>query len=106
MGPVLAERCASRRRCYAQRSDLKKGRTAMQGFRRWLVQFEQAATPLGDLARLAAADRAWPDGPNRLPTYINYMERAGASTSALQALLDAWVLYAAEESGTTRTPRH
>ncbi|MFE5753451.1 YozE family protein [Streptomyces massasporeus] len=77
----------------------------MQGFRRWLTQFDKARTPLGDLARLAAGDPGWPDGPDRLLTYTDYMERAGASTAALQALLDAWVLYAAEESGVASTPR-
>jgi hypothetical protein len=79
----------------------------MQGFRQWLAHFEQAPTPLGDLARLAAGDPTWPNGPDRLPTYTDYMERAGASTTALQTLVDAWVLYAAEErTGSTPGPRH
>ncbi|MFF5967736.1 YozE family protein [Streptomyces collinus] len=72
----------------------------MQGFRRWLAQYQSARTPLGDLARLAAGDPAWPDGPDRLPTYTDYMERAGASAGALQTLVDAWVLYAAHNETT------
>ncbi|MEV0981144.1 YozE family protein [Streptomyces sp. NPDC049915] len=69
----------------------------MQGFRGWLAQFQQSRTSLGDLARLAAGDPAWPDGPDRLQTYTDYMERAGASPAALQMLIDAWILYAAHE---------
>ncbi|MFF8938085.1 hypothetical protein ACF08O_25850 [Streptomyces paradoxus] len=73
----------------------------MAGFRGWLAQFQQARTPLGDLARLAAGDPAWPDGPDRLQTYTDYRERAGASTAALQNLVDAWVLYAAHDKTAT-----
>ncbi|MFJ1732854.1 MULTISPECIES: YozE family protein [unclassified Streptomyces] len=76
----------------------------MQGFQRWLTQFQQARTPLGDLARLAATDPAWPDGPDRLPTYSDYMERAGASAAALQALVDAWVQYASHDQTATAHP--
>ncbi|GAA2768866.1 hypothetical protein GCM10010103_79100 [Streptomyces paradoxus] len=79
----------------------------MQGFRRWLAQYERTRTPPGDLARLAAGDPAWPDGPDRLQTYTDYMERAGASTAALQTLLDAWVQYAAhDKTATAHTPRY
>ncbi|MER5374937.1 hypothetical protein [Streptomyces sp. NPDC002553] len=54
---------------------------------------------------MATRDPAWPSGPERLPTYTDYMERAGASSAALRTLLDAWVLYAAEESEAVPTPR-
>lgn len=70
----------------------------MQGFRQWLAQFHQDPMPLGDLARLAADDPAWPDGPDRLQTYIDYKERSGASSTALQILVDSWSLYAAYEA--------
>ncbi|MFF7771814.1 YozE family protein [Streptomyces massasporeus] len=77
----------------------------MQGFRGWLARFRQARSPLGDLARLAADDPAWPDGPDRLQTYTDYMERAGSSSAALQTLIDAWILYASnEEAGPTHAP--
>lgn len=44
-----------------------------------LAQFHQARTPLGDRARLAADDPAWPDVPDRLQTHTDHMERAGAA---------------------------
>ncbi|GAA2231047.1 hypothetical protein GCM10010104_26010 [Streptomyces indiaensis] len=50
------------------------------------LRFDKARAPLGDFARLAAGDPGWPDGPARLSAYTDYMERAGASTAALQVL--------------------
>ncbi|MEU3844118.1 YozE family protein [Streptomyces sp. NPDC028635] len=80
----------------------------MQGFRGWLAQFEQPPTSLGDLARLAVGDPAWPDGPDRSRIYTDYMERAGASPAALQTFIDAWILYAAthEEAPTAPSTEH
>ncbi|MFK0223996.1 YozE family protein [Streptomyces vinaceus] len=60
----------------------------------WLAQFVDSSTSLGDLARLAVDDPAWPAGPDRLQTYVDYMEQAGAGPAALQALTDAWIGYA------------
>ncbi|MGW1711539.1 hypothetical protein ACWCP8_40565 [Streptomyces sp. NPDC002206] len=66
-------------------------------FNTWLAQFTQERTPRGGIARLAAADPRWPDGPDRLFTYTHYLERAGAPPAALQALTDTWIRYAARQ---------
>ncbi|MFE5620977.1 YozE family protein [Streptomyces virginiae] len=65
-------------------------------FRGWLAQFTDSPTPLGDLARLATDDPAWPNEPDRLPTYIDYLEQAGATPAEFQTLTDAWIGYAAQ----------
>uniref|UniRef100_A0AAU2K383 YozE family protein n=1 Tax=Streptomyces sp. NBC_00049 TaxID=2903617 RepID=A0AAU2K383_9ACTN len=49
---------------------------------------------IGELARKAAADLNWPEGPNRLQTFTDYLEGGGASRTTLQNLTDAWIQYA------------
>ncbi len=67
----------------------------MSGFKAWLTQFTQVRGPLGDLARDAAADDDWPDGPDEFATYADYVEGAGAHDDALVALEEAWMRYGA-----------
>ncbi|OYP10069.1 hypothetical protein CFC35_41880 [Streptomyces sp. FBKL.4005] len=67
----------------------------MAGFGGWLAQFTQVNGAIGDLARDAAADPDWPDGPDELETYTDHLESAGASEAALDVLADAWARYAA-----------
>ncbi|MFE5724757.1 hypothetical protein [Streptomyces erythrochromogenes] len=43
-------------------------------------------TSLGDLARLAVEDPAWPSAPDWLGTYL---EQAGATPAAFQTITDA-----------------
>ncbi|MEV6398469.1 YozE family protein [Streptomyces sp. NPDC051907] len=56
-------------------------------FGRWLAQFAESSTSLGDLARLAAADPAWPNEPDRLQTYVDYLKQAGAAPSGADGSL-------------------
>ncbi|MFF4249480.1 YozE family protein [Streptomyces sp. NPDC001822] len=67
----------------------------MNGFGGWLAQFTQVRSGIGDLARDAAADADWPEEPDELETYVDHLEAAGASTAALETLVDAWAQYAA-----------
>ncbi|MFF9733710.1 YozE family protein [Streptomyces albidoflavus] len=67
----------------------------MAGFSDWLAQFTQVNSALGDLARDAAADPYWPEGPDDLETYTDHLEGAGASEAALDVLSDAWARYTA-----------
>jgi uncharacterized protein YozE (UPF0346 family) len=67
----------------------------VNGFGAWLTQFAQVSSAIGDLARDAASDPAWPDGPDTLQTYADHLEDAGASDAALDTLADAWSHYTA-----------
>ncbi len=67
----------------------------MSGFGAWLRQFTQVSSAIGDLARDAAADPDWPDGPDDVETYVDHLESVGASEAALETLADAWARYAA-----------
>nr|WP_192964270.1 YozE family protein [Streptomyces sp. F11] len=67
----------------------------MSGFGAWLAQFTQVSNAIGDLARDAAADPGWPDGPDELETYTDHLEEAGASEAALETLAHAWDQYTA-----------
>lgn len=67
----------------------------MAGFSSWLAQFRQVNAAVGDLARDAAADPDWPDGPDELETYTDHLESAGASRAALETLEEAWSQYRA-----------
>ncbi|MFC9822714.1 hypothetical protein ACFWG6_35040 [Streptomyces erythrochromogenes] len=49
---------------------------------------------IGELARQAAADPDWPEGSNRLQTFTDHLESGGATQTALQNHMDAWIRYA------------
>ncbi|MGW3321717.1 YozE family protein [Streptomyces virginiae] len=66
----------------------------MSGFTAWLLQHVADQDAVGALARKAAADPDWPGGPDRLQTFTAYLERSGATRTALQDLTDAWIRYA------------
>ncbi|MFD9407449.1 YozE family protein [Streptomyces sp. NPDC059989] len=66
----------------------------MGDFSTWLEHFESADTPVGELARLAAADPCWPRGPHRFHAYTEHLESGEAGAATLGALLDAWVRWA------------
>ncbi|MFD3472114.1 YozE family protein [Streptomyces sp. NPDC058682] len=94
--PVLVERHAAQTLAAlaATGTDRREGAAMTDTFGSWLAQFADSPTSLGDLARLAADDPAWPNEPDRLGTYITYLEQAGATTAAFQTLTDAWTGYA------------
>ncbi|MFD6875691.1 MULTISPECIES: hypothetical protein [unclassified Streptomyces] len=66
----------------------------MMEFTAWLLGHTADPGTLGEVARTAAADPHWPDGPERLRTYTEYLEHGGATDMALQNLTDAWIRYA------------
>ncbi|MFD3467930.1 YozE family protein [Streptomyces sp. NPDC058682] len=66
----------------------------MGGFKAWLLRHVTDQGALGELARLAAADPNWPEGPDRLQTFTDHLESGGASRATLQNLTDAWIRYA------------
>ncbi|MFD0149453.1 YozE family protein [Streptomyces sp. NPDC055721] len=66
----------------------------MDGFTAWLLRHVTDQGAIGELARLAAADPDWPEGPDRLQTFTDHLEGSGATRAGLQNLTDAWVHYA------------
>lgn len=66
----------------------------MDGFTAWLLGHVKEQDAVGELARAAAADPGWPEGPNRLRTFTDHLEGSGASRTTLQNLTDAWIRYA------------
>ncbi|MFE5720503.1 YozE family protein [Streptomyces erythrochromogenes] len=66
----------------------------MQGFTTWLTSHTTDQDTTGELARLAAADPDWPEGPDKLETFTHHLESSGATRATLQNLTDAWVRYA------------
>ncbi|MGW9369638.1 YozE family protein [Streptomyces xanthophaeus] len=92
---VLVERHAAQILAALDAAGTGREGTAMTDtFGSWLTQFADSPTSLGDLARLAADDPDWPNEPDRLGTYITYLEQAGATPAAFQTLTDAWIGYA------------
>ena len=53
----------------------------MDGFTAWLAANAQARTSVGDLARDAAADPDWPQGPDELETWFDYLTQERAWTT-------------------------
>lgn len=66
----------------------------MDGFTAWLLRQVTDQGAIGELARKAAADPDWPEGPDRLETFTDHLEGGGATRTALQSLTDAWIRYA------------
>ncbi|MFE2323755.1 YozE family protein [Streptomyces sp. NPDC059385] len=66
----------------------------MAGFTAWLLRHVTDEDAVGELARQAAADPHWPEGPDRLKTFIDHLEGRGATRATLQNLTDAWIRYA------------
>ncbi|MEV6394460.1 YozE family protein [Streptomyces sp. NPDC051907] len=66
----------------------------MDGFTAWLVRHVTDQGAIGELARMAAADPDWPEGPDRLHTFTDHLESGGATQAGLQSLTDAWIRYA------------
>ncbi|MET9648375.1 YozE family protein [Streptomyces syringium] len=68
----------------------------MGEFTAWLLGHVTHQDGVGELARLAAADPDWPEGPDRLQTFTDHLEGNGVTRATLQRLTDAWVRYASE----------
>ncbi|MFJ9942082.1 YozE family protein [Streptomyces erythrochromogenes] len=74
----------------------------MGEFTAWLLRHVTDQDGVGELARLAAADPDWPEGPDRLQTFTDYLEGSGVTRATLQSLTDAWVRYASEQPSAGR----
>ncbi|MFJ7159788.1 hypothetical protein ACIQUQ_33220 [Streptomyces sp. NPDC101118] len=70
----------------------------MGGFTTRLLGHVTARGALGELARSAAADPHWPQGPDRLETFTGQLEDLGATPATLQNLTDAWGRYASHRA--------
>ncbi|MEU3776344.1 YozE family protein [Streptomyces sp. NPDC032472] len=66
----------------------------MGGFREWLLAHLKNQDAIGELARKAASDPDWPEGPDRLKT-SDHLESSGATRALLEDLPDAWIRCAA-----------
>jgi hypothetical protein len=63
-------------------------------FPMWLAELVSEQSPVGDLARDAAADDQFPGGESdERATYEAYLTQARASEPALEAFSDAWNRY-------------
>ncbi|WP_327258135.1 YozE family protein [Streptomyces sp. NBC_01244] len=65
----------------------------MSGFGQWLAAFEGEGSAIGDLARDAAADPLWPDGPDEIDVFREHLEELGVMEAALETLGRAWEQY-------------
>jgi hypothetical protein len=68
----------------------------MGGFTAWLEAHAQVKAGVGDLARDAAADPDWPQGPDELQTWLDYLvldRGLDEEAPAVLALREAWELY-------------
>lgn len=61
-------------------------------FTQWLARHRKRNSPLGDLAKDAATDNAWPDASD-VETYRNHLWNFNASDGAVAALNRAWNSY-------------
>ncbi|WP_371589239.1 YozE family protein [Streptomyces virginiae] len=59
----------------------------------WLAAFAGESSAIGDLARDAAADPGWPQGPHELGVFREHVEDQGAVEAALEGLEQAWEQY-------------
>lgn len=66
----------------------------MDGFTAWLLTQLTDQGAIGQLARKAASDPDWPQGPGRLQTFTDHLEGSGGTRTALENLTDAWIRYA------------
>ncbi len=67
-------------------------------FTRWLMQYRDEETAVGDLARRVAADLDWTDPPT-LTALESALLGAGCSQATLQVARRAWRRYCADRPG-------
>ena len=58
-------------------------------FAKWLMQFVEENSPLGDLARDVAKDKNFPRS-RRYETIYSYLNDSGASDACINAFDEAW----------------
>ena len=77
------------------------GITIMAGrytFTKWLLQYQQEATAVGDLARQVARDAEWTD-PKTLAALESQLSGAGSPQATLDVARRAWRRYATDAGG-------
>ncbi|MFI5987565.1 YozE family protein [Streptomyces sp. NPDC051555] len=65
----------------------------MSRFGQWLASFPGEESAVGNLARDAAADPLWPDGPDEIAVFREHLEELGAMEAVLETLQRAWEQY-------------
>ncbi|MFC5144055.1 YozE family protein [Streptomyces aureoversilis] len=90
----MSEAVADCRAAGSVSPDFAEAEGLMEGFTVWLARHVMDQDVVGEVARGAAADPNWPEGPNRLETFTDHLESRGASETELQSLMDAWIRYA------------
>ena len=74
------------------------------GFSEWLLDQRHRNDPVGDLARDAALDPAWPAEAATKSAYREHLRTQGAFPGALAALDAAWAEYARARKRRSRGP--
>lgn len=70
----------------------------MVSFRKWMRQYEEECSPMGDLARDIAADDTFPKS-SIADTLFGYMEECGACENCYKVFYEAWGMYERERVG-------
>ncbi|MCM1096904.1 MAG: sterile alpha motif-like domain-containing protein [Ruminococcus flavefaciens] len=70
----------------------------MVSFRKWMEQYKEECSPIGDLARDIAADDTFPKS-SKADILFGYMEECGACESCFRAFYEAWGMYERERIG-------
>jgi uncharacterized protein YozE (UPF0346 family) len=68
-------------------------------FRTWLAKYRELRTPVGDFARDARSDPAFPVEPLTWERLLSYLWSVNACQGALEAAEAAWLHYVAETEG-------
>lgn len=64
-------------------------------FKQWLLRFDAANLPIGDIAREVKHDTDFPEN-NNLDAILNYLEEKGACDAVIVAFKHAWDDYLSE----------
>jgi hypothetical protein len=70
-------------------------------FTRWLQQFQQDSTAIGDLARQVVRDTEWQD-PTTLAAMESQLSGAGCALPLLEVARRAWNRYISDAAGVPR----
>ncbi len=70
----------------------------MVSFRKWMEQYKEECSPMGDLSRDIAADDTFPKSSNA-DILFAYVEECGACESCYKVFYEAWGMYERERVG-------
>lgn len=74
-----------------------KGGNAVVSFRKWMEQYKEECSPIGDLARDIAADETFPKSTDT-DVIFEYMEKHDPCLECYQAFYRAWGMYERERA--------